>query len=434
MPEQPAETRLVDPAHFESRIIETKVGSCSLYMLPVAVDNVVSWRGSFKSNPVFTERQDLLQNLVVSLLDKGTKRRDRFVIANVLENRGAQLSFLNGAIGVGFSGRCLKKDLTEVMAVMAEQLKEPSMEEDEFQKARMRVVASIRRSLERTGAQAYMALCRQIYGAAHPNYTLKPEEELEKLAQVTLDSLHQYHAEHFGANDLAMVVVGDIDPDEITRTVAEQLGAWAPHDSPPAYEVSTREQPPDEMVITMPDKSSIDVRIGHGLEVRMNDDEYVPLYLGNFILGGNFSSRLMDIIRDEMGLTYGIKSNLMGISRHYEGHWQVSVTLSPDKLEQGVQATKKLIEEYIDQGATQKELDEKKTTIIGSFNVELATTSGLARKILRGVKNGFGVGYLDEFPARIERTTLDEVNDELARHLDLDRVHTAIAGVSPKDV
>ena len=418
---------------FKERVIEAKVGACTLYMLPVEVENVVSWRGAFMSNPEFPAGDDLRQGLVVSLLDKGTKKRDRFQIADVLENKGAQLNYHNGGIGVGFSGRCLKRDIREVMDVMAEQLIEPAFDEQEYQKARMRIAASIQRSMERTGALAYSALCRSIYSSSHPNFSLAPEDELKLLSEISLESLYTYHEQHFGANEFVFVVVGDINPDEVVKDVEAILGGWKPHTAPAAYEVAAQFGDPVIERVPMEDKSSIDVRMGHAIELRMNQEGYVPLYLGNFILGGNFSSRLMDVVRDQKGLTYGINSSLVGISKYYDGHWQVGVTLSMDKLDEGIAATRQVIEDYVREGASVEELDQKKKTIIGTFQVELATTNGLASNILRGVQNGFGTGYIDEFPKRLDRVTLDEVNASIRHHLHLDKAHLVMAGTMPEN-
>ena len=413
---------------FKERIIERKAGACTLYMLPVDVENVVSWRGAFMSNPAFDDGDDIRQGLAVSLLDKGTKRHNRFEIADILENRGAHIHFHNGGIGVGFSGRCLKHDFDDVMAVLAEELLEPLFDEEEFKKAGMQIAASLQRSLERPGFQAYSALSRKIYTTSHPNYTMHPNEELQQLAGITLESVKKYHATHFGANDFVMVIVGDIDPDAVTRSIESLLGAWAPHEAPATYAVKGELGDPEEIRISMEDKSSIDVRLGHVLEVRMNSEEYVPLFLGNYILGGNFSSRLMDIIRDQKGLTYGIRSSLNGISKFYEGHWQVNVTLSQDKLIEGIEESKNVVESLVRDGVTADELREKQTTIIGTFKVELATTSGLAGKILRGVQNGFGTNYLDAFPGLVQNATLEEVNASVKRHIDLSKAHMAMAG------
>ncbi|MBX2822557.1 MAG: insulinase family protein [Rhodothermaceae bacterium] len=433
MKEKTAVDIVTHSSTFERRIIDTQVGNCTLYMLPAAVENVVSWRGAFISNPVFTNGDDLRQGLVVSLLDKGTKRRDRFQIADVLENKGAQVNYHNGGVGVGFSGRCLTRDVQDVMGVMAEQLLEPAFDEEEYQKAGMRVAASIQRSMERTGTLAYSALCRNIYSTSHPNFTHPPEEELRILSEITLESLHEYHSQHFGAKDLVLVVVGDIDPDEITRVVRSTLGGWETHKAPEAYDVAASFTSPEIAKVPMEDKSSIDVRLGHAVEMRMNHEGYVPLYLGNFVLGGNFSSRLMDVVRDQKGLTYGIRSSLIGISKFYEGHWQVGVTLSTDKLEEGIAATKEVVEEYVEKGPTEEELQQKKTTIIGTFKVELATTGGLAGNILRGVQNGFGKSYLDEFPERVNRASLQEVRESIQKHIQLDKAHMAMAGTLPED-
>ena len=422
------EKSIVGTSPFKDRIIERKVGACTLYMLPVEVENVVSWRGAFMSNPSYAEGDDIRQGLTVSLLDKGTKQHDRFAIAEILENRGAHIHFHNGGIGIGFSARCLKRDFRDVMEVLADELYEPLFDEEEFKKAGMQIAASLHRSLERPGSQAYSALCRKIYPTSHPNYAMHPEEELQKLAGITLESVKDYHTNHFGANDFIMVVVGDIDPEAVTRTVESLLGSWTPHEAPATYSVRGEVATPEEVRIPMVDKSSIDVRLGHAVEVRLNSEEYVPLHLGNFILGGNFSSRLMDIIRDQKGLTYGIRSGLNGISRYYEGHWQVNVTLSLDKLNEGIEETRKVVDSFVREGVSEQELEQKKTTIIGTFKVELATTGGLAVKILRGVQNGFGAEYLDTYPELVRQVTLEEVNQSIRRHIDLKKAHLTMAG------
>lgn len=421
------------PSTFESRIIERQAGTCRLFILPSEVENVVSWRGSCISNPVFEDDGELRQSLVVTMLDKGTRRRDRFQIADVLENRGAQLRFQDRGIRIGFSGRALRKDVKDVMEVMAEQLTEPLFDEQEFVKARMRIGASIQRSMESTATQAAHLLRRQMYAPSHPNYAIAAVEELEALQRISLDSLRGFHETHFGGTDCMLVVVGDVNADEIERIVADSIGGWQPHDAPARFEQAAQIQPPKRLPLLMPDKTNIDVRMGHPLKIRRDEAVYTRLHLGNYILGGNFSSRLMDIVRDEMGLTYGVSSSLTGISSRYEGHWQIGITLSEDKLETGIDATLGVLSDFVKDGVTENELADKKTTLTGTFKVQLATTSGLADTILRGLERGFGRGYLDRFPEWIDATTLDEVNTAIQAHFNPDTLHIAMAGSIPQD-
>jgi hypothetical protein len=92
---------------FANRTSESTVGPCRLIVLPVAVENVVSFAGSIRTSPDFALGEDILQQLATLTLDKGTKKRDRFAVAELIDNRGAQISFRSSPRRVTFSGRSL---------------------------------------------------------------------------------------------------------------------------------------------------------------------------------------------------------------------------------------------------------------------------------------------------------------------------------------
>jgi predicted Zn-dependent peptidase len=421
-------------SHFADRIQDRSTGPCRLLTLNTPVEEVVSWRGSFLTEPDFAAGDDMRQELVVQLLDKGTAKRDRFELARILEDRGAELSISSDGLYVDLSGRALREDIPEIMGVVAEMLFEPAFEAEEFEKARAQVAAQIQREMENTGAQASSALTRALYDPAHPNYSPPPEEQLAQLQQLTLDEVRAYHEAHFGANDFILSMVGDRASDEaIAQAIEQHFDGWAPHASPSTHEPNASGAPGGESRVPMPDKGNIDVRMGHPIPVRRDADDYLPLYIANYVLGGNFSARLMATIRDEMGLTYGINSSLSGISTRYDGHWQVGVTLSQENLERGVEATRAEVQRFVDDGVTEDELAAKKTTITGSYTVGLATTKRLARSILTNAERGFDLDYLDRFPQLVEALTLEEVNDAVQRHFNPARFHTAMAGTVPQE-
>ena len=205
-----------------------------------------------------------------------------------------------------------------------------------------------------------------------------------------------FYERHVGANEMHVVMVGDIDEKEALKASRQGMGGWGErlrqHNMPRRQVLSKGGA---RLVRHMVDRMNLDVRIGHALRLRRDAPDYAPLYLANHILGGNFSSRLMDIIRDDMGLTYGIHSNIAGVSTRYEGHWKIAVSLSQENLERGIAATVAEVRRFTEEGPTAREMEENIATITGSFKVRLATTSGLAETILGGLKNGFGTSYLD---------------------------------------
>jgi predicted Zn-dependent peptidase len=399
------------------------------------VDDIVSWRGSFLAYPDLAAGDDLRQELTVSLLDKGTEQRDRFELARVLEDCGAKLSLSSDGLYVDVSGRSLTEDLPRVMDVLAEMLQSPSFEEAEFEKARAQALADVQRRMEKTGAQASAALTRRLFGEGHPNYSEAPETLIQELRQITLDDIRQYHAAHFGATEWTLAVVGDLEHDTVASVVADTFEGWAPHDAEPSHETDgMTDAEAGRSVVPMPDKSNVDVRMGHAVPIRRDHDDYPALYVGNYILGGDFAARLMATVRDEKGLTYHIGSGLSGVSTRYSGYWQTSVTLSHDALEEGIEATKKVVRQFVEEGATEEELESKKTTITGSYAVGLATTRRLAQSILTNAERGFDLDYMDHFPEEIEALTLDDVNEAVRTHLRPEAMHEALAGVEPEPV
>ena len=423
------EASIAEP--LSARVEERVVGPCRVLMLKTPVRAVVSWRGSFMAYPDLVGGDELLQMLTVQMLDKGTHDRDRFAIAEVLENRGAQLRFASEALRVSFEGRALRDDVPEVLQIMAEELRRPLFDDAEFVKAKARYKAWLQRSLENTGSQASAALIRRLYSTAHPHYMVPTQEVIARLDTLTAEPVRAYHARHFGARNLLLVFVGDIDVKAVEQAMHDAFGDWPAHEAPAAYQTKATPQVPGRVNVFMPDKFNLDVRMGHALSLRRADPDFMPLFVGTYILGGNFSARLMNKIRDEMGLTYGINARLLGITAEYEGHWMIGVTLSQENVEKGIVATLDEVRRFVDEGPTADELKAKQTTITGSFKVGLATTGKLATTLYRHAIQGFGVDYLERFPLEVEAVTLDQIRDAVARHFRPEAFQTALAGTLP---
>jgi predicted Zn-dependent peptidase len=429
MPTASASAPATASPNLAPRIEDRAAGPGRLLTLETAVDDIVSWRGSFLAYPDLAAEDELRQELVVSLLDKGTEHRDRFELARVLEDCGAELDLSSDGLYVDVSGRALVEDLPRVMDVLAEMLRAPAFEESEFEKARAQAIAETQRRMEKTGAQASAALTRRLFGEGHPNHSAAPETIIERLRALTLEDIRAYHAAHVGATDWTLAVVGDLDHDAVEQVVAGAFAGWGPHEAEPTHETEAAPEAVGRSVVPMPDKSNVDVRLGHPVPIRRDHPDYHALYVGNYILGGNFAARLMNTVRDEKGLTYHIGSGLSGVTTRYAGYWQTSVTLSQDALEEGLAATTDVIRRFVEEGATEAELDDKKTTITGSYAVGLATTRRLAQSILTNAERGFDTDYLDRFPEEIRALTLEEVNAAVRTHLRPDELHEALAGV-----
>jgi zinc protease len=413
------------------RAVRTNAGPVDLVVLPTGIRDVVTLRGSLDTWPDFTGDGEMVQALMARCLDKGTTTRGKFEVAEALENLGAHMGFSGSAARITYSARALSKDLEAVVGLLFEQLITPALEDSELAKERDRMQASIQRGTTEAGYRADAALSQHVYATGHPNVILDPEAEEKLLTNASFDSVRASHRESVLAGTPRLVLVGDLDVAECLGIVAKAAEAWAPEDSiagaPPASKSPTK----GALEVEIADRDNLEVRWGHSLPLSRLHDDYLATYMASFILGGNFSARLMNEVRDKQGLTYGIGSGIRGMDARYTGMWSVNVTLSQENLERGIASTEEVLKAFATGGVTADELAEKKDTISGSFQVRQATTGGLAGSLLQQLEDGRELAFVDTFPDRIRSLTLAQVNEAVRAYFHPDSLCRVVAGTIP---
>jgi len=178
----------------------------------------------------------------------------------------------------------------------------------------------------------------------------------------------------------------------------------------------------------MKDKTSLDTFVGQAIGIDRNHPDYLNLFMAVYILGGNFSSRLMQIVRDKEGLTYSIRSFVEGAENLADGFWGINGSFASTLLEKGLNTTLDQVKIWIETGVTEDELKAKKTTITGSYKVQLSTSQGLASRILKHTEWNKPISYLDEYPKQIDALQLDQVNQVIKRYVKEDLLVNVTAG------
>jgi zinc protease len=177
----------------------------------------------------------------------------------------------------------------------------------------------------------------------------------------------------------------------------------------------------------MPDKASADIVLGTPATLTRADPEYVACVLANSALGqSSLTSRLGVRVRDTEGLTYGIHSSFS--ATHLPGPFVVSLTVRPDKRDAALAATQDEIVRFVQEGMTEKELSDEKSSRVGKFKVDLASNAGIASAIDSAIYYRLGIDYLDRFPSLVESVTREEANAAFARRVDPESFTVVSAG------
>jgi zinc protease len=149
--------------------------------------------------------------------------------------------------------------------------------------------------------------------------------------------------------------------------------------------------------------------------------------VASYILGGNFSARLMSTVRDNEGLTYGIGTVISG-QTYADGAWYTRAYFNPDLCKRGLESTQKQLSLWLDKGVNEEELKAKKTTITGVYKVALSTTGGMAGQLLSIAQRNIKMDFLDQYPDKINALTLEEVNGAIKKYIKPDNLHIIVAG------
>ena len=411
-----------------SRIQSAQLNQATAFVLPWEIDSVVSICGSFSTFPSQQDGEEVIQDLMVSMLDKGTRNRSKIELSTLLEDCGASIHFSSAGSRIRFDAKCLKSDLGLVIRLINEQLLFPLFDEAEFELLKGRVQAQVKRLESDTSSVAHDELSRRVYQPNHPKYALPLSEVSKIVAHAERSDLEAYWSSHVGTQDFIVTIVGDaqsVAPQTVLASLTQGLSLHSLLPAPIRWADHGR---PETKHVEISDRFNLDVNIGHRVNVLKHDADYLPLSLGVFLLGGNFSSHLMGTIRDRDGLTYGIRSSLSGIDRNHWGAWLTSVTLSQEKLQEGTAKTIQEMGRFLEEKTTSEALEMCKATKIGSFQLSLSTTGGIASILRSNHEDGYHVDRVDTYPGEIEVITADRVDHVMSHHLHVDQLHVVSAG------
>lgn len=401
-----------------------------LLLLKTPTQGIVSIKGSILGGEVFSPKDNLiLASTVADMLDEGTQSHSKNAIREKLESIGASIYFSSGQNRVGFSAKCLTQNVSLVVQLITEQLREPAFKDSEFEIFKKIAIGSLEQQREETEVLVKTAIRREIFSQNHPNYALTLDESINFLKKTTTTDLKTFHNKMYGLGEAVMVVVGDFNEKKLLKELESSLEGWHQSRLPRSMDFTPASiGKSEQLFIAVKGKENTDLVVGQALGIHREHPDFDALSLGVRVLGGDFSARLNGYVRDKLGLTYGIRALIAGVGGGYDGFLAIRGIFAPVLLRKGIEETKKIFETWVKDGVTEEELEEKKKTISGEYVVGLETTGSLSGGICAVVERGKPVSYLDEYPEIIRKITLDDVNTAIRKYIDPEKMITVAAG------
>lgn len=419
-----------------SRKIKESVlaGGGSLYFFPFGNDGVVTVVGSVSGGHL-SAQNPILADVHSAMLTEGTRQTSKKAIQEKLDSLGVSVSFVATQNRLQFTIRCREDTLEATVSLAGEMLSVPTFPTQELAIIKKHFEGALAAEAENTRAQAGISFANLVYEKKHPNRADTTKEKRVSLKKITRAELLAYHKAHHGRATLVVSASGDADMSAIKRAV-EKSFSGLPKNSASVRLVDGKEvlQTGGTEVVHIKGKASIDYMLGTRLYIKKNHPDYPALVLGARILGNRgFTGRLMKVVREKEGLTYGIYAYLEGMEAGADGDLLIWGTFAPSLFQKGRASTKRELSKFLKNGFDTKEFKIHQNLMLANWYVNLSNTGALASAMHTAVIESGGVGFLDSFPESIRKLTLNEVQKALKVHIDIDQFTEVASGTVDRD-
>lgn len=378
------------------------------------------------------EGKDGLADFAASALMRGTRNRPFDALHEALESIGASLSISGGGHSTGFGGKALAEDLGALLSILSDVLRNPAFPPDQTERLRGELLTALKIRAQDTRSVAYENFRKLAYPPEHP-YSRNMFDVAESLPHLSLDDLHAFHAQHYGAQGMIIAIVGAVKAEDALKLVAEQFGAWHNPAQPPMPKVS--EPPPlseaRQSFKTVAGKTQSDIVIGWAGPSRFAPD-FQAANLANNILGVfGMMGRLGKSVREDQGLAYYAYSTVRG--GHGPSPWTASAGVNPKNVRRAIESILREVERLTSELVSEEELADNKANFTGRLPLTLETNEGVAAAILNMETYQLGLDYLLRYVETINAITREDVLKAAQRYLSTEAYALSVAGPELSD-
>lgn len=248
-----------------------------------------------------------IANLVSAMLREGTTTRKSLEIADQIAFLGIRLSPTSSWESSTLSLHTPTAQLDSALALFADVALHPSFPANEFERVRKTQLTELLQLRDQGAAIASIAFPAIIYGSAHP-YGAPAQGTEASVKALTTGDLQSYYQANFRPNNATLIVVGDVTPVQVEQKINALFGGWQRAEIPQInYSEPPKSGTTTIYLIDKPGAAQSSFRIG-AVGVPRSTQDYFALTVMNTILGGSFSSRLNQNLRETRGYTYGAGS------------------------------------------------------------------------------------------------------------------------------
>jgi predicted Zn-dependent peptidase len=362
--------------------------------------------------------------LAAAMLTEGTTSRTSLQIADQAAYLGVELSANSGWEQSAVSLHAPTAQLDSALALFTDVALRPSFPTADLERVRKVRLTALQQVRDRGPAIADRAFANAVFGERHP-YGRPLSGTESSVASISRDDLQRFYTTYYRPNNATLLVVGDVRPDDVERRARDLFGAWAKGAiSATAASTAATAKATTVVLIDKPGAAQSSFRIG-GIGAARSTSDYFALQVMNTILGGAFTSRLMQNLRETHGYTYGAGSGF-GLRRS-AGPFTASAEIVTAKTDSAlIEFIKEL--RAIRDTVPIDELAKAKRYLQLGLPANFETTGGIASEFLPLLTYGIPLDFYDSAVQRYGAITQADVQRVARQYVNPDALTIVIVG------
>ena len=367
-----------------------------------------------------------LASLTADMLDEGTATRSALEIAD-------QSAFLGADLGTGGSWdrsvvslHTTTAQMDSALALFGDVVLHPAFPDSDLARVRKDRLTSLLQLRDEGPAIADRVFARVVFGGRNPyGHALSGTEQT--VAAIGRSDITRFYDSYYRPNNATLIVVGDVKPEDVERRARALFGSWQRGDIP---STSYGPVPPAKTrtiyLVDKPDAAQSSFRIGD-VGVARSTPDYFAIEVMNTILGGSFSSRLNQNLRETHGYTYGAGSGFS--MRREAGPFTARAEVVAAKTDSALLqflAELRAIRDTVPEA----ELTRAKQLLQLQLPGDFETTRSIASQLVPVALYDLPLDFYNQYVGRIEAVDQAAVQRVAQRDIEPDSVAVVIVGDS----
>ena len=369
-------------------------------------------------------RKEGLASLTSAMLDEGTTSRSSLQIADQAAFLGVDLTTASGWDASRIALHTPTSQLDSALALFADVALRPSFAAKELERLRKERLTQILQIKDRGPQIADLAFSSILYGENHPYGRWQSGTEMS-VKGITRADLQRFYNTFYRPNNATLIVVGDVRPDDIEARLQKLFGNWKQADVPKAKFTET---PPINSttvyLIDKPGAPQSSFRIG-SVGVARSTKDFFPIQVMNTILGGSFTSRLNQNLRETKGYTYGAGSGFA--MRQAAGPFTARAEIVAAKSDSAlIEFMKEL--RHVRDTIPGQELEKAKQYLQLQLPSQFETTGDIAQNLVPVALYNLPLDYFNSYAQSIAAVTQADVQRVAQQYVTPGKIAVVIVG------